>query len=129
MQEIELRGKKYPVLFDLDAVEQIQKRYGDIKQLTDRFSDASETKWIMALLINEGLKYRAYELNMPAEQVTEADMGVLLTYKDLQSGALIDAIVAAFNESLGDSSKNLTAEQLTTIGRKVLENNASTSLG
>jgi len=123
MQEIELRGKKYPVLFDLDAVEQIQKRYGDVKQLAERFTDIAETKWIMTLLVNEGLKYRAYELNMPAEQVTEEQMGVLLTYKDLQNGALIDAVVAAFNDSLGDSSKNLTAEQLTTIGKKILTTN------
>lgn len=119
MTEITLRGKRFPILFSLNAMEEIQKRYDSIDRLGAMLAGPGEIAWLLSLVINEGLKLRAYEYGAAAERVTPDYIAMLLTPADLTDGPLLEGIVQALNEGLG-GEKNLEAGELTTIGKQVL---------
>ena len=119
MTEITLRGKTYPILFDMAAMEEIQKRYDSIDRLGEMLAGPGEIAWLLSLVINEGLKLRAYEYGTAAERVTPDYVQMLLTPADLADGPLLDSVVQALNEGLG-GEKNLEAGELTTIGKRAL---------
>lgn len=118
MQEIELAGKKFPVLFSVNAVEEIQKRYENVTALADKLKDHSEVKWILAQTINAGFAYQAYLDSRPAEKVTPEELGTILQMKDFQ--AAVDVIIDAFCESMG-SEKNSAAGDLEMIASLTAE--------
>lgn len=58
--EIEIGGKKYSVLFDLNAIDEIQDKFNiPISQLTDLLHDQRQVfkvlKFLLAILINEAI--------------------------------------------------------------------------
>ena len=121
MQTITLREKDYPILFDINVMKEVQDRYkggGGISALGEKLRDFDEMKWIIALLISEGAEYEAYLTNGTARKVTPQQAGMLLSIGDFQSGKISQAVVNAFNESLGDLG-NVTAEDLTTIANSM----------
>lgn len=117
MQKITLRNKEYPILFDLNVMQAVQERYkdvGGISALGERLSDLKEMSWLISLLVSEGAEYEAYLTNGIAKKITPQQAGMLLTMGDFKSGKISQAVVDAFNESLGDTG-NVTAEDLTTV--------------
>ncbi|MDU7339044.1 MAG: hypothetical protein E7L17_13125 [Clostridium sp.] len=117
MHTIKLRNKEYPILFDLNVMKEVQDRYkgvGGIAALGEKLSDFGEMTWLIALLVSEGAEYNAYLNNEVAKKITPQQAGMLLTMGDFKSGKISQAVVDAFNESLGDSG-NVTAEDLTTV--------------
>ena len=117
MHTINLRGKDYPILFDLNVMKAVQERYKDvgrIEALGEKLEDLGEMSWLIALLISEGAEYEAYLSNGVAKKITPQQAGMLLSVGDFRSGKISQAIVDAFNESLGDSG-NVTAEDLMTV--------------
>ena len=121
MQKIILsNGKEFPILFDLNVMEQVQKRYGNVSALSAKLHEFGEMKWIMSTLINEGMEYNSYMSNMPVKPITPEQVGVLFTIADFRDGKISQAVIDAFNESLG-GEKNLSAEDLTTIANSMQE--------
>nr|DAG11722.1 MAG TPA: tail tube protein [Caudoviricetes sp.] len=117
MHTIKLRDKEYPILFDLNVMKEVQDRYkdiGGIAALGEKLRDFGEMAWIISLLISEGAEYQAYLTNGTAKKITAQQAGMLLTMGDFNSGKISQAVVDAFNESLGESG-NVTAEDLTTV--------------
>lgn len=117
MHTINLRGKDYPILFDLNVMRAVQERYkdvGGIEALGKKLDDLGEMSWLIALLISEGAEYEAYLSNGVAKKITPQQAGMLLTMADFHSGKISQAVVDAFNESLGESG-NVTAEDLMTV--------------
>jgi len=117
MQKITLRNKEYPILFDLNVMQAVQERYkdvGGISALGERLSDLKEMSWLISLLVSEGAEYEAYLTNGIAKKITPQQAGMLLTMGDFKSGKISQAVVDAFNESLGDTG-NVTAEDLMTV--------------
>lgn len=125
LHKINLSGKEFPILFSLNAIEEIQNRYKDIGELGAKLYDFAETKWLLKLIVNEGIAYENYMDGTHQQPITEQQIGFLVNLGDLENG-VVDTIVSAFSESLG-AEKNLTAEQLTTMAEQALK--ASTSLG
>lgn len=111
--------KEYPIHFSLNVVDDIQKRYKDISKLGEKLSDVSELKWIMARIINEGIKAQNYFNGTADRPVTEEQVGMMINFKEMNDG-ITDAIVAEFNEALGNE-KNLTAEDLTRIYQQTIK--------
>lgn len=118
MITITLGGRSWPIRFDMHAIEAIQKRYGGLTDLGAAMADTAEISWLLSLIINEGLKMRAYETGMPGELTTPGQIGMLLTPADLASDVLAESVVDALNEGLG--SKKYTAAGLMTIGRTMM---------
>lgn len=84
--EIEIAGKKYPLNFSVKAAKEVSKRYGDIENVSDAFTDKEmsemmdEATWILALLIEQGVAYKKIvegeELTAPTKDELEIIMGV-----------------------------------------------------
>jgi hypothetical protein len=109
MRNIQLGGKEYPIRFNTVAMKAIQDKYGNVQNLDAHLRDLDEIYWILSLLINEGFKYNAIQLNIPAQQVTPEQVSIIMEIGDFYNGKTSQAIIDAFNDSIGDG-KNRTAE-------------------
>lgn len=114
-----INGKEYNLLFSLNALDEIQDKFGGYDKLSEVFNRESPTmikdlKWLLTLLINEGA-----EEGEP--QLTEQQVGRLIhlgNFAEVQN-----AIYAAFayganggqsngtNEESGNDEGNLTSAQ------------------
>ena len=57
---VELKGKEYRLLFTLNALDEIQTKFGGYDKLNEIFNQSNpdwvkDTKWLLTMLINEGL--------------------------------------------------------------------------
>jgi hypothetical protein len=114
MVNITLGGKEYPIRFNMAAMKAIQDKYGEVQNLDKHLHQINEMYWILATLINEGYKYVAMELNMPAKQITPDQISTIMEIGDFFNGKTSQAVIDAFNEAMGDG-KNYTAEELKKI--------------
>ena len=119
MIHIKLGGRTWPIRFDMYAIEEIQKRYGSMTDLSEMAQNPGEIAWLLSIVINEGQKYQAFETGAPCQLVEPEQIGTLLTPADLASEELANAIVDALNEGLG--SKKYTAAGLQEIGKLMMQ--------
>lgn len=119
MATVKIGGKEYPIKFTVNVLAAIQKRYGDVAKWSDYMGDIGETLWILRTLINEGIAYDNYfrGQNNP-EFKDERAFGMLVSIDDLNSPAIVDAIVEAYNESVA-GEKKFTAEELMSLASKI----------
>lgn len=102
---IELGGKTQHLLFSLNALDEIQDKFGGYDKLAkvlnqDNKDWIKNTKWLLALLINEGA-----EEDEP--EVTEKQVG-----RWIHTGNIVEvqsAILKAF--AVGTSGDNVTQEE------------------
>lgn len=57
---VTLNGKEYGLLFSLNALDEVQGKFGGYDKLSEVFNDKNpnlfkDTRWLLTLLINEGL--------------------------------------------------------------------------
>lgn len=112
--EIELGGKTYGLLFDLNAIDEIQDRFDiPISQLGELMSDERKTfkalKTLLAILINEAID----DSESGEPHVTDAFVGRKITVADIVN--LKGKVFAAFTGSLpqndgDDEIPNVTSE-------------------
>ncbi len=119
MRTVKLDGQDFPIRFNMVAMKAIQNRYGELQKLSEQIYNLDEMYWILSTLINEGEKYNAIMLNIPARQITPEQLACILTIGDFNSGELSQSIIDAFNDALGDG-KNWKAEDLTTLANSML---------
>ena len=97
LHKINLSGKEFPILFSLNAIEEIQNRYKDIGELGAKLYDFAETKWLLRLIVNEGIAYENYMDGTHQQPITEQQIGFLVNLGDLENG-VVDTIVKAFSD-------------------------------
>lgn len=115
MATVKIAGKEYPIKFTVNVLVAIQKRYGDVTKWSDHMGDIGETLWILRTLINEGIAYDNYFRGQNTPEFTdERAFGMLVSIDDLNSPAIVDAIVEAYNESVA-GEKKITAEELMSL--------------
>lgn len=101
---IELSGKKYKLLFSLNVLDEIQTKFGGYDKLSEVFNQNNvdwikNTKWILTMLINEGL----LEDDENATLFTEQQIGRLIHIGNLKE--VQQAIYASFSVGIiGDDS-------------------------
>ena len=76
---VTLKGKDYRLLFTLNALDEIQTKFGGYDKLNEIFNQSNpdwvkDTKWLLTLLINEGL----LEEDENAEIMEEQKVGRLI---------------------------------------------------
>ena len=76
---VTLKGKEYRLLFTLNALDEIQTKFGGYDKLNEVFNKSNpdwvkDTKWLLTLLINEGL----LEEDENAALFTEQQIGRLI---------------------------------------------------
>lgn len=108
---VTLNGKKYGLLFSLNALDAIQDKFGGYDKLSEVFNSKNkgwikDTKWLLGLLINEALLAEDEE----AELLPEEKVGRMV-----HSGNLPDiqnSIFAAFSRgNTGDEIQEDNEEQ------------------
>ena len=123
MTNITLGGNEYPIRFDMAAMKAIQDKYGTVEGLDKQIRNLDEMYWVLSILINEGYKYTAMELNISAKQITPEQVSVVMEIGDFFNGKTSQAIIDAFNEALGDGKK-YTAEELRKIADGMMKQNS-----
>lgn len=76
---VTLKGKEYRLLFTLNALDEIQTKFGGYDKLGEAFNQSNpdwvkDTKWLLTMLINEGL----LEEDENAQLFTEQQIGRLI---------------------------------------------------
>ena len=56
MVNVTLRGHKYPALFDLQNVKEMQEHFGDLTALPEKLADPMEAAYIIWLMVREGVE-------------------------------------------------------------------------
>lgn len=92
---VELKGKKYRLLFTLNALEELQDKCGGYDKLPEVFNQnnkdwVKDTKWLLTMLINEGL----LEEDENAELLSEDKVGRLIHLGNIRE--VQNAIFASF---------------------------------
>ena len=92
---VTLKGKDYRLLFTLNALDEIQTKFGGYDKLNEIFNKSNpdwvkDTKWLLTLLINEGL----LEEDENAEIMEEQKVGRLIHVGNLAEAQR--AIFASF---------------------------------
>ena len=82
---VTLDGKEYGLLFSLNALDEVQGKFGGYDKLSEVFNDKNpnlfkDTRWLLTLLINEGLL--AEDEN--AQMLDEKRVGRLIHAGNLQ---------------------------------------------
>lgn len=127
MAKIELKGREYPLLFDMNLQEKIQERYGDVRNITAQVLRYAEARWLLAEAINEGFRHEEYFNGAPHREITTEQVGVITSFSDFSSGKIAGALLDALNESLEGGKKKLTLEDLEQAGLKILQETAQKS--
>lgn len=94
---VTLKGEKYRLLFTLNALDELQEKFGGYNKLNEVFDKnnpdwVKDTRWLLTLLINEGLQ----EEDEAASLLTEQQVGRMIHIGNL--GEVQRAIYASFAE-------------------------------
>lgn len=111
---VTLKGKEYNLLFSLNALDELQDRFGGYDKLGEVFNEnnpswVKDTKWLLTLLINEGLLNE----DENAELLTEQQVGRMIhvgNMKEVQR-AMFASFAAGAGSKEGDSGKNEGADE------------------
>ena len=103
---VELNGKTYYLLFSLNALDEMQDRFGGYDKLDKAFDQSNPTmikdlRWLLTLIINEGME----EGETP---LTEQQVGKLIHIGNLPQ--IKDAIFSAFAYSTNGGEEKETAD-------------------
>lgn len=110
---VTLNGKEYGLLFSLNALDEVQGKFGGYDKLSEVFNDKNpnlfkDTRWLLTLLINEGLL--AEDEN--AQMLDEKRVGRLIHAGNLQEvqSAIFKSFVqgTAGDEEAQDENKDET---------------------
>lgn len=107
MKTVILKGKEYPIMFDLNVIEQIQKRYEDISKLAEKIVDPLETRWLLCIIINEAIAFNNFRYGTNNNVLTEREIGMLVGMSELQSVSNAQSIIDAFVECVYDGKKSI----------------------
>lgn len=118
---VTLKGKEYRLLFTLNALDELQTKFGGYDKLGEIFNKdnpdwVKDTKWLFTLLINEGL----LEEDEKAQLMTETQVGRLIhlgNLKDIQQAifASFAVAMAGDGESSGNDGENEEAGEVAAV--------------
>ncbi len=102
---VTLKGKEYRLLFTLNALDEIQTKFGGYDKLGEVFNKSNpdwvkDTKWLLTMLINEGI----LEEDDNATLFTEQQIGRLIHLGNLSE--VQRAIFASFAAGTAGDGEN-----------------------
>lgn len=105
-----MRGRKYPALFDLQNVKELQEHYEDLSAIVEKLNDPEEAAYIIWLLIREGVELDNEEHHRDNEAPSLEVVKKLISFSDLQGG-LAASVEEAFMEFYGKNGSGRQALQ------------------
>ena len=111
---------EYPILFDSEIAEQIQKEYGNLTAVMQKVSafDLNTTAWLLHLMIQEGVLFQNDLTGMRDKPPTLPAVKRLLTHPDLYDPEFVSAITDTFMDFMGG---NVTGQDLLVAGLEILK--------
>ena len=119
--EIEIAGTMYPLNFSTKAAKDVAKRYGDVSNIGEVFSDKpldemmDEAIWLLALLIQQGVAYKKIVDGETVKALGKDDLEVVLGVADIADlkDGLLGAMVAGMGREVEveEDPKNAEATQ------------------
>lgn len=111
---MELKGKKYRLLFTLNALEELQEKCGGYDKLPEVFNQnnpdwVKDTKWLLTMLINEGL----LEEDENAALLTEEKVGRMIhlgNMREVQNAIFASFAVGTAGDRNGDEEESGESE-------------------
>ena len=100
---IELNGKQYHLLFDLNVLDEVQDKFGGYDKLNEVFKQDNprmmkDLKWLLTMLINEGMEDEENEL-------TEKQVGKMI---HMGNFAMIqEAILKSFSVGVSGDGQDI----------------------
>ena len=79
MQVVLLDGKEYRLRCDINALEELEKKYGSLKAVYEAMDTLDGTKEVLAVMVNEQFYYDGN-----AERVTAGYLGARMTLPELK---------------------------------------------
>lgn len=115
---VKLKEKDYRLLFTLNALDELQTKFGGYDNLGEIFNKdnpdwVKDTKWLFTLLINEGL----LEEDENAEILTEQQVGRLIHLGNLKE--IQQAIFASFAMAMVGDEDSTNKEEIDEEGETV----------
>lgn len=104
--ELEVEDKKYPMIFNLNVIQEIQDEYGTIKkwgELTDGKSGETNVKALifgLTHMINEAIEIKNEEEGLNEPLLTKKQVGRIVTKAGVEKSA------EKLNEAIVESVKN-----------------------
>lgn len=116
IQEIVIRGKAFPAVFNVVAFKEVAARYGGITELAEKLIEdygkaIDEFSWVIALLIKQGTDLKNFEEGTKDQAPTQEQIELILTPGKLieLQNYVMDIINAGMSILNGDN-KNLDDE-------------------
>jgi len=126
LQEIKIRGKVYPAVFNVAALKEVGARYGGIKELGEKlredYGKAIEGfSWIIALLIKHGIALKNFEEGTNDQALTQEQVELLMSPGEMfkQQGAIVEIINAGMN--MGTGTESIEDEEVDEVLEEVLK--------
>ena len=126
LQEIKIRGKVYPAVFNVVALKEVGARYGGIKELGDKLKQdyakaITEFSWIIELLIKQGVALKNFEEGTSDQAPTQEQIELVMSPGELtgQQATIIEIINAGMN--MGTGTKVTEEEEEDEVLEEVLE--------
>ncbi len=101
LQEIKIRGRAYPAVFNVAALKEVGARYGGIAELGEKLKEdtgkaLSEFSWIIELLINQGTTLKNFEEGTNDKPLTQEQIELAMSPGELfsQQGKIVEIINA-----------------------------------
>lgn len=107
---IELGGKEYEMLLTTDAMIELTDKFGGTEEVATKLKEgtlAEQVKvlrWLITLLVNQGIKRRNYENGTKEPEITEEYVGVMTDIPSLS--AMQDRMLEAMLKGLGKNIQN-----------------------
>lgn len=119
MNTIILRDKEFPILFDMQNIKEIQKKYGSLENMVRKLngSELEATAYVLWLMIREGVLLQNAELGLHDKPPDEDYISRMITLKDISDPQFTQAITDTFNEYMGG---NATGQQLASVGTEMV---------
>jgi hypothetical protein len=108
LQEIKIRGKVYPAVFNVAALKEVGARYGGVEQLGDKLKQdygkaIDEFTWIIALLLKQGVALKNFEDGTNDQPLTRDEVELLMSPSEIfqQQAAIVGIISAGMDMGTG----------------------------
>ena len=107
---IELGGKEYEMLLTTDAMIEIADKFGSVEEVAEKLKAgtlADQVKllrWLIALLINQGIKRKNFETGNCDAEISEEYVGVMTDVPSLS--AMQNTMLEAMVKGLGKNIQN-----------------------
>lgn len=117
MIEVEYKGKKYPLIFTLNCMEEIQEKYGSLSDWYDKLGkndddkepSIKDLKYGMLLMINEGIEIKNEDVQKEEDKMPLIDLktvGRIITALGLREASNKIGETIKSSSETGEEAKN-----------------------